>query len=44
VKKKHFLSHFANSKVLTSRLVDGSLRPLAPHGFHDEISIACTLL
>merc|ERR1719384_1189076 len=28
----------------TSRLVDRSLRPLAPPGFHDEISIACNLL
>ena len=26
--------------MLTSRLVDRSLRPLAPPGFHDEISIA----
>ena len=33
-----------NPKVLTSRLVDRSLRPLAPPGFHDEISIACNLL
>ena len=30
--------------MLTSRLVDRSLRPLAPPGFHDEISIACNLL
>ena len=38
------LSDFCNRKVLTSRLVDRSLRPLAPPGFHDEISIACNLL
>jgi len=31
-------------EILTSRLVDRSLRPLAPPGFHDEISIACNLL
>lgn len=34
----------SEKEVLTSRLIDRPLRPLFPHGFHNEVQVVCTLL
>ncbi len=34
----------SEKEVLTSRLIDRPIRPLFPHGFHNEVQIVCTLL
>lgn len=31
-------------EVLTSRLIDRPIRPLFPHGFHNEVQVTCTVL
>lgn len=34
----------SEKEVLTSRLIDRPVRPLFPHGFHNEVQVVCTLL
>lgn len=34
----------SEKEVLTSRLIDRPIRPLFPHGFHNEVQAVCTLL
>ena len=34
----------SEKEVLTSRLIDRPIRPLFPHGFHNEVQVVCTLL
>ncbi|MDN5248302.1 MAG: polyribonucleotide nucleotidyltransferase [Wolbachia endosymbiont of Tyrophagus putrescentiae] len=34
----------SDRETLISRLIDRSIRPLFPDGFHDEVSVVCTLL